>query len=363
MGTRSLAQFRVSALQKRNRLLEWRRTTTPSERELRLGPADEGALRRHLEVLDDTAKAADAQSLGICKVCHESVADRLLEVDYTSCVCLDHFSSDQMRSLEAELELAQSVQRSLLPQSVPQSPYLQTAAFSRPAQIVGGDYFGFYAFKDGSDGVAIADVAGHGVSASMHVAGMHALLQALVPASTAPAAVLEQVHRLFVHNVTFTMFVTAFLSAYDPSTRTLTYCNAGHNPPLLVSVGESDQAPRVRGLRPTAPAIGLVEGAWFDDATVQVNPGDLLVLYTDGVTEATDEAGEELGEERLAQVAQEHVHEPVVEILQAMRRELERHLHGRPAADDTTIVVQKIMEPVLQGIGHVAGQVDVDVPS
>jgi sigma-B regulation protein RsbU (phosphoserine phosphatase) len=344
METRILSQFRESVLQKRNRLIEWRRTTTPSERQLRLGPADEGALRRHLDILDDTAKAADAQSLGICAVCHGSVEDRLLELDYTCCVCLEHFSADQMRSLETELELAQSVQRSLLPQSVPQSRYLQTAAFSRPAQIVGGDYFGFYSFKDGSDGVAIADVAGHGISASMHVAGMHALLQSLVPASTSAAATLEQVHGLFVHNVNFTTFVTAFLSAYNPRTRTLTYCNAGHNPPLLITEGRSGQAPVLRRLRPTSPAIGLVEGARFDEATVQVNPGDLLVLYTDGVTEATNEAGEELGEERLACVAQEHVDEPSFEILQALRRELERHVHGRPAADDTTIVVQKIIE-------------------
>ncbi len=363
MESRVLSQLRESVLQKRDRLLEWRRTTRPSERSLRLGPAGEGALRRHLEVLDSTAEAADAQSLGICEVCHEHVEDRLLELDYTACVCLEHLSADQMRSLETELELAQSVQRSFLPRSVPESRYLQTAAFSRPAQIVGGDYFGFYSLENGSEGVAIADVAGHGVSASMHVAGMHALLQSLVPANTSPAAVLEQVHRLFVHNVSYTMFVTAFLAAYDPRTRTLTYCNAGHNPPLLITDGGSGQAPVLRELRPTSPAVGLVEGAWFDDAKVQVKAGDLLVLYTDGVSEATGEADEELGEERLARVAQEHLHEPAVEILQALRGALERHLDGRPAADDTTIVVQKILDPELQGIGDAAGRVDGSVAS
>ncbi len=342
METTILAGFRESVLQKRNRLLQWRRTATPSERRLRLGPAGEGGLTRHLDVLDDTAQAADDQSLGICTVCHEGVDQELLELDYTCCVCLDHLSGDERRSLENELELAQSVQRSLLPQSVPESPYLQTAAFSRPAQIVGGDYFGFYTFKDGSDGVAIADVAGHGVSAGMHVASMHVLLQSMVPPSTSPAAVLEHVHRLFVHNASFTMFVTAFLSAYNPSTHTLTYCNAGHNPPLLIAVGEAGQTPTVQPLRPTSPALGLVEGARFDEATVPVTPGDLLLLYTDGVSEATNRADEEFGEERIARVAQEHVHEPAFDILQALRRELELHLDGRPAADDATIVVQKI---------------------
>ena len=347
MENKVLLQFRESVLQKRTRLLEWRRTTPPAEKQLRLGPAGEMALREHLEVLEDTAKAAEDKSLGMCTVCHEGVEDRLLALDYTACVCLEHFSAHEMRNLEAQLELAQSVQRSLLPQSVPESRYLQTAAFSRPAQIVGGDYFGFYTFSGGADAVAIADVAGHGVSASMHVASMHALLQAMVPSNTSPAAVLEQVHRLFVHNVNFTMFVTAFLAAYDSRTRTLTYSNAGHNPALLIAdgAGGRSDSPVVRQLRPTAPAIGLVEGARFDDAVVEVNAGDLLVLYTDGVTEAIDGAGEELGEERLGRVAQEHTHEPAFEILQALRRDLERHLDGRPAEDDTTIVVQKIMDP------------------
>lgn len=345
METRVLSQFRENVLQKRARLVEWLRTTPPAERQIRLGPADPASLQRHLEVLEDTAEAAATESLGMCVVCHESVEQRLLELDYTYSVCLEHFSDDQKRSLEAELELAEAVQRSLLPQSVPELPYLQTAAFSRPSQIVGGDYFGFYAFNDGSPGVAIADVSGHGVSASMHVASVHALLQTLVPASLSPAGVLEQVHRLFVHNVTFTMFVTAFLSAYDPGTRTLTYCNAGHNPPMLITGTEEGGAGTLRWLRPTSPAVGLVEGAQFRDATVGVKPGDLLVLYTDGVTEAGDEAGEQFGEERLARVAQQHLHEPSFEILQAMRRELERHLNGRPAGDDVTIVVQKITGP------------------
>ncbi len=344
METRVLSQFRESVLQKRNRLVEWLRTTSPEERQIRLGPADQDALKRHLDVLDNTAEAAATQSLGVCVVCHGTVDQPLLELDYTYRVCLEHFSEDQKRSLEAELELAEAVQRSLLPQSVPESPYLQTAAFSRPAQIVGGDYFGFYSYNDGSEGVAIADVSGHGVSASMHVASVHALLQTLVPASLSPAAVLEQVHRLFVHNVTFTMFVTAFLGAYDPRTRTLTYCNAGQNPPLLIGSVEGGGA-CVHWLRPTSPAVGLVEDAQFRDATVGVKPGDLLVLYTDGVTEAAGEAGEQLGEERLARVAEQHLSEPASEILQAMRRELDRHLNGRPSGDDATIVIQKIMEP------------------
>ena len=150
------------------------------------------------------------------------------------------------------------------------------------------------------------------------------------------------VQRLFVHNVAFTTFVTVFLGSYDPETRMLTYCNAGHNPPLLLA-GSGKEGSAVHWLRPTAPAIGLVEGAQYGIATVSVKPGDLLVLYTDGVTEAIDAAGEEFGDERLASVVERNAQASAGEILRAVRRELERHVGGRPLDDDTTIVIQKVM--------------------
>jgi sigma-B regulation protein RsbU (phosphoserine phosphatase) len=341
METQLLARFRDSVLGKRRNLAEWLRSTPSTQRQLRLGPAGDQALQQHLEVLENTAEKATTGELGICVVCDEHVEDELLEMDYTACVCLDHLSPYEARQLESELELAAAVQRSLLPQQVPDSPYLQTAAFSRPAQIVGGDYFGFYRFQDGAEGLAIADVAGHGVAASLHMASIHALLHTLVPANTSPAAILAEVDRLFVHNVNFTTFVTTFLSAYDAKTRTLTYCNAGHNPPLLITGVDRGEC-TTHWLRPTAPAVGLVEGAEYAVARVQVNPGDLLVLFTDGVTEARNLAGDEFGEERLAAAVEPVAGRTAGEILQAARRALEGHADGQPLDDDTTIVVQKI---------------------
>jgi sigma-B regulation protein RsbU (phosphoserine phosphatase) len=341
MENQVLTRFRESVLGKRRNLTDWLRSTPSSRRQLRLGPAGDEALQRHLEILDNTADKAAAGELGVCVVCDEHVEDELLEMDYTACVCLEHLSAAEARQLENELELAAAVQRSLLPQQVPDSPHLQTAAFSRPAQIVGGDYFGFYRFKGGAEGLAIADVAGHGVAASLHMASIHALLHTLVPANASPADVLAEVDRLFVHNVNFTTFVTTFLSAYDPKTRLLTYCNAGHNPPLLIT-GVARNECTTYWLRPTAPAIGLVERAQYAVATVEVNPGDLLVLYTDGVTEARDLAGEEFGEERLAAAIEPNARGTAGEILQAARRALEGHAAGQPLSDDTTIVVQKI---------------------
>jgi sigma-B regulation protein RsbU (phosphoserine phosphatase) len=342
METQILARFRESIWSKRNNLVNWRLTTPSAKRRVRLGSASEDALQQHLEILDGTANKATTGSFGVCTVCHGEVETELLEMDYTASVCLADLSADQARKLEAELELAQAVQRSLLPQQLPDSPHLQTAAFSQPAQIVGGDYFGFYHFKNGAEGLAIADVAGHGVASSLHMASVHALLHTLVPAEDSPADVLQKVHHLFVHNVNFTTFVTAFLGSYDPRTRMLTYCNAGHNPPLLLtSQGKGESV--VHWLRPTAPAIGLVEDAQYRVATVSVKPGDLLVLYTDGVTETTDMAGEEFGDERLSSVVELNAQASAGEILHAVRRELARHGGDQPLSDDTTIVVQKIV--------------------
>jgi phosphoserine phosphatase RsbU/P len=348
METRVLAQMRASLQEKRHNLADWWRTAPAAQRRTRLGTADEAALQQHLETLAAADHAAAEETLGICTVCHEYVDEDLLQMDYTTSVCLSHLSEEQQRTLESELQLAAAVQKSLLPQQVPESPYLQIAAYSRPAQIIGGDYFGFFEFKDGAQGLAIADVAGHGVSASLHMAGVHALLQTLVPTNDCPADVLEHVHRLFVHNASFSTFVTVFLAAYDPQTRVLTYCNAGHNAPLLVSCQDDDHQGAGRRaiawLRPTAPAVGLVDGIIFQVARVRVHPGDALLLYTDGVTEAIDSQGQDYGTTRLAELLTRSAEAPAREILNEVRQELERFVDGQPLKDDTTLVVCKFIQ-------------------
>jgi sigma-B regulation protein RsbU (phosphoserine phosphatase) len=182
----------------------------------------------------------------------------LLEADYTACVCLDHLSAGEKRQLESELELSQTIQKALLPQRVPAIPGLDLAFFSRPAQILGGDYFDFFQFRDGVPGLAIADVVGHGISASLLMASIQTALRTLVPESDSPSDVLQRVNRFLLHNVHFTTFVTIFLGRFDNGTCTLDYCNAGHNPPLIYRQQETGNNP-VSWLQPTGAAIGLVE--------------------------------------------------------------------------------------------------------
>jgi RNA polymerase-binding transcription factor DksA len=264
-----LKRMHKGLLQQRDNLNKWLQETPLGKKEILLGTSTEQSVRERLTVIDDAVTRVDSGTLGKCKVCHEDVEPELLEVDYTACVCLDHLSDKERRRLENELELAQDVQKMLLPQEVPSIPGLEIAAFSRPAQIVGGDYFDFIDFRNEIHGMAIADVAGHGVSASLHMASVQALLRTLVPVNKSPADTMSQLHKLFIHNIRFETFVTFFLGAFDPSSKKLVYCNAGHQPPLVFRKTRS-QEDSIVFLQPTGAAIGLVEDAIFGENTIVV---------------------------------------------------------------------------------------------
>jgi sigma-B regulation protein RsbU (phosphoserine phosphatase) len=343
MNLHVLDQIRETLSSKRSSLSDWLANTPAFKQDLQLGSENDQMVLDHLGTLDSALEKADAGTLGLCTVCHDFVETRLLEMDYTSCVCLEHLSDDERRTLEFELEMAQTVQLSLLPQQPPDVPSLQVAAFSRPAQIIGGDYFDFFDFLDGAVGLAIADVAGHGVSASLHMASIQTLLRSLAPGSLSPAAALEHIHRLLVHNVRFNTFVTLFLGAFNPQSHILTYCNAGHNPPLIVR-GQGNGGETSTWLWPTAAALGLVEQGRFHSAEVHLAPGDLLLLYTDGITEAMSPQGEEFGRERLEQAALEAGRLPAAELIQHVRQQVERFTGGEAQADDQTLLACKIVQ-------------------
>jgi sigma-B regulation protein RsbU (phosphoserine phosphatase) len=206
---------------------------------------------------------------------------------------------------------------------------------------VGGDYFDFIDFNNGFHGLAIADVAGHGVSASLHMASIQALLRTLVPVNKSPAEVMSQVHRLFIHNIRFETFVTFFIGAFDSSTKTLTFSNAGHLPPLVLRNNKSKKE-SVEMLRPTGAAIGLVEEAEFAEKTIELQKDDLIVFYTDGITETVNLENQEFGRERLIKLIQQVNNAPVKQVVQEIRQGLEEFSEGKPLADDTTIVICKI---------------------
>src|SRR5436190_4026996 len=168
--------IQTGLVEKRQAVNEFLETASEAEKDTCLSE-DETCIDEHLHVIDESLGKLEEGTLGICAVCHGIVDTELLEMDYTASVCLDHYSDDERRRLEAELELSQIVQRALMPHRAPVISGLDVAAFSRPAEIIGGDYFDFFKFKDGTHGLVIADVSGHGVSAGMLMSSLQTALQ------------------------------------------------------------------------------------------------------------------------------------------------------------------------------------------
>jgi sigma-B regulation protein RsbU (phosphoserine phosphatase) len=179
---------------------------------------------------------------------------------------------------------------------------------------------------------------GKGLPASMLMASLQASLRILAPEQDSPAVVVQRLNALFCHNIHLIKFITLFLGSYDPETRVLKYCNAGHNPPLLFR--REQQA--TQWLQPTGAAIGLAESFTFKIETVALSPGDIFVLYTDGVTEAMNAAREEFNEGRLAELVQQQAELKPQELIRELRLALQEFTGGKTSQDDVTIVAGKV---------------------
>lgn len=322
----------------RENLYHWLKATPEEKQQIQLGQADESVVEEHLGVINESLEKIQEGTFGICEVCKEKVDDELLKMDYTATVCLGHFSEQELRQLESELELSQVVQRALLPQQIPDIPGMNIAAFSRPAQIVSGDYFDFVQFKDGSPGFVIADVSGHGMSAGMLMTSLQTAFHTLVPGTDSPLDVLDRLNHLYIHNINFTTFVTIFFGKLDPKARTFTYANAGHNSAYLYRAAQEEEIL----LHPTGPAIGLTEGFYVGIEQVELNQGDTLLLYTDGVTEATNRQGVQLGLDRLTEVVRQNAQLSAEQLIQKVLQTLKDFTGEVPLMDDTTLVVCKV---------------------
>jgi len=162
----------------------------------------------------------------------------------------------------------------------------------------------------------------------------------MAPETDSPSEILERINRFYIHNIHFTTFVTIFLARFDPITHTLTYASAGHNPPAVVN----KRAAEVVWLYPTAPAIGLAEEFHSRTESVMLEHGDVLFLYTDGVTEAFNPTLEQFGMLRLGELLGKSVSLGATDLIQTVRRGLDTFGDGHVLEDDTTFVVLKLVE-------------------
>jgi len=238
--------------------------------------------------------------------------------------------------LEYELGLAASIQEQLLPRSQPQVAGYDIFGMGVPCELIGGDFYDFIPAPSGRLGLTIADGAGKGVPGALLTAIAHTALRVHTEHITSPRDILTRTNRQLCERTRPGQFVTLFYGLLNPLTATFTYANAGHNPPLLYGHGEWD------ALEADGIILGVEEEATFEQREVTLREGDVLVLYTDGITEAMNDLEELFGEERLKEVIAANAGGSAEEIGRAVVQAVNQYVADEPQYDDITLVVLKV---------------------
>lgn len=237
--------------------------------------------------------------------------------------------------MERELQVAREVQAGLIPANLPDIPGWEIEAFWQPAREVGGDLYDIIPIDASRLGIVIADVSDKGMGAALFMALTRSVVRASVSAPGEPSQAINQANRLICADAAKGMFVTLFYGCLEPETGRLTYVNAGHNPPLLFHSVENEWIELVR----TGMALGVDDSVQIDQRTATLASGDFVVMYTDGVTEATNPADVEFGVERLREIVAEKCQQTAADIVRAVERGLRGWMGSALPSDDITIVV------------------------
>ncbi len=245
----------------------------------------------------------------------------------------------EQEKLRRDVALAVEVQKRLLPERFPETDIGELAAYTLPARSVGGDYYDFIQTGDHRIGIAVADVAGKGVAAALIMSVLQASLRILSSQGDISLPDLAANMNRFLHRSTgSSSYATFFYAQVDERTRELRYVNAGHNPPFLLR-REPDS---IEALTQGGMIIGMFPQAAYEEGTVQLRPGDVLIVFTDGVTEALNPGEEEFGEERLQMLLRSVSHLPVKEMSRHISEHLRDWIGTADQHDDLTFVVLKV---------------------
>ncbi|MFQ6094466.1 MAG: PP2C family protein-serine/threonine phosphatase [bacterium] len=237
-----------------------------------------------------------------------------------------------------DLIMAREIQMSLLPKKDPQLPGVDIAGRNIPAQEVGGDYYDFVPLKENRLVIALGDVSGKGIPAALLMSNLQAALRSQTTTSPLPKESIAQINGL-LHSCTDSQkFVTLFYGIFDVNTRSLRYTNAGHNPPILVDPQGGHTVLDIGGL-----VLGVLPQFPYEEGAIDLNPGQVLVLYSDGITEAVDEKEAQFGEERLIQTVREHADLGAAEISEKILGRVRTFARAVPQQDDMTLVVLKVL--------------------
>lgn len=239
----------------------------------------------------------------------------------------------KLHQLQDDLRNATTIQRLLLPLSAPQIEGADIAGVSHPARDVGGDYFDYIDLGNGRWGIAVGDVSGKGMPAALLMANLQATMRGSAFNTSTVSECVTAVNKLLLGSTDAKTFVTLFYAIYDSVNHTLTYCNAGHNPPYLVDAGG-----QIKTLEVGGPLAAAFSWSNYGEETVAMGPGYRLVIYTDGVTEAADKTEEQFGEERLVELIKTWRDTPSKAFIEQVVNEVLNFQKDLPVADDITLV-------------------------
>jgi serine phosphatase RsbU (regulator of sigma subunit) len=244
----------------------------------------------------------------------------------------------QRDEYEHDLYLASQVQRQVLPKP-PVCPSLEIGAAMQTATLLGGDYYDFFQISDDVVDVVIADVSGHGAAASLLMPSLAVALRLRAKELDGPAAIIEDLDRVFRQITSTATFVTMFYARFDQARKTLEYANGGHNPPLLIRTKTNETMELEAG----GPILGILKDPQYSNTVVALNEGDILTLFTDGVTEQENEAGDEFSTGRLREVVLSREKEPASALVASITEAVATFAGTKSQVDDLTVVVVKIL--------------------
>jgi serine phosphatase RsbU (regulator of sigma subunit) len=240
------------------------------------------------------------------------------------------------RIMMRDLKQAADIQRGMLPDEAPKVAHTDLAGFNAACRTVGGDYYDFYAFPDDRVSLALGDVSGKGMPASLLMMSLKAHVQVLAETTDDLAAFMTRLNKATCANCPSNRFITFFYCMLDANTGNLRYANAGHNPPILVRASG-----KVEMLEGGGPVLGILPSAVYTEDTACLSAGDVLVLYSDGVTEANNTDFEEYGEDRLVNCLKQCADQAAAGIVQEVIKSVTEFAAGAPQADDITVSVAK----------------------
>jgi sigma-B regulation protein RsbU (phosphoserine phosphatase) len=309
----------------------------------------DNALQTHSAMLVPLVFAR--QNLGVIAIANGPLGAAFTEADFSTFKAIAEQSAfalynamiylmaDEKKRMDSDLQVAQEIQRILLPSGSPTLRSYEIDGINMPARQMSGDYYGYIRVDADRWGVAIADVSGKGVPASLIMAMCRSVLRGQAPGKTSAADVLNQVNRQIYPDIKEDMFISMAYLLLDENSGDITLCRAGHDAPLLYEA----RTGAVRKLNPPGMALGIDAGDVFQritkDVAVHMEPGDCLILYTDGVTEALDAAGDEYGLQRMTESIQESASQGAVAIRKRLTDDLMGFIGNSPQNDDITLIV------------------------